>query len=74
MRQYETMLNSCLVERIISEQKYSALSQLLQRLWGKSDEYFAAKFDKQQIQHQIAMAESTEEQTTPGEDTTFNLE
>ena len=55
---YEVMLNSCLIQRLAEEERFEPISQLIDALDTKSDEIFAAAFDRNHIQHLMAEAEA----------------
>ena len=47
---YETMLNQCLIQRMIGEARFQQLKNLIDILIAKSDEVFNSTFDRARIQ------------------------
>jgi len=69
---YETMLNTCLIERMTEETRFAAIRRLKGILWLKSEATYAQNFDKQMIQQLLAEAESTASKDSSVQNT-FNL-
>ena len=61
---YETMLNSCLIERLAQESRFMAIADLQQLILNKSASMFDQQFDRAKIQQQLAYAESAAQQTS----------
>ena len=54
---YETMLNSCLIQRICEEERFEPLSKMEGILMKKTDKLFEAAFDKTRIQRLLHESE-----------------